>query len=156
MLGSMRDTTCPACRHAVPAGRWCNRCGAALREVAVAPPSPRRRRGVVAAVLVALTVGAGALAVALDGGPTAPLARGGLDDTAVVLAEDPPAPPLRASPTPGPTPDAVPGERVDVICSDLRIRSVPVVTVSTDDPGALVELANGTCVVMDPNGVVVP
>ena len=49
-----------------------------------------------------------------------------------------------------------PGERVEVICSDLSVRSVPVDLLTTDEPGELVELANGTCVVMDPNGVVTP
>ena len=28
MIGRVRRTTCPDCRHDVPAGRWCNWCGA--------------------------------------------------------------------------------------------------------------------------------
>ncbi len=115
---------------------------------------PGRRWGlVVVSVLAGLGV-AGALATTLgDAGPVTPTAGESLD-SAVVLAEDPPAPP---SPSPRPTPlSEPPGVRVDVICSDLSIRSVPTDLLSTDEPGELVELANGTCVVMDPNGVVAP
>ncbi len=88
-----------------------------------------------------------------DAAPTA--APTALDDTAVVLAEDPPAPPL-PTPTRPTSPPLPPSQRVDVICSDLRVRSVPVDAVSSTVPGELVELSAGTCVVMDQPGVVVP
>jgi hypothetical protein len=105
------------------------------------------------AAAVAGVVGVAGLAlVATRVGP-APLTAD-QTDTAVVLAEDPPPPP---APTPTtPSPPSPPEERVDVICSDLRVRSVPVSEVSTDVPGELVELANGPCVVMGPEGATVP
>ncbi len=149
-----KDTSCPTCRHEVPAGRWCNRCGGPLADL-VAPPRARRRWLVPAAGGTAVAAALAAVVVLgrPDAAPTA--APSALDDTAVVLAEDPPAPP---SPTPTrPTsPPLPPSQRVDVICSDLRVRSVPVDAVSSTVPGELVELSAGTCVVMDQPGVVVP
>ena len=89
-------------------------------------------------------------AMALDERRATDADVGRADDAPVVLAEDPPAPPPRsASPSP-----AV--RHVRVICSDLSTRSVPVTAVETDEPGELVELANGTCVIMGPNGAMVP
>lgn len=156
MLERMRPTTCPDCRTEVPSGRWCNRCGAPLRQPAPSAPSGRRWGATVATAVAAVAL-AGAVGAAVVRDPGADDPGAGLDDGGVVLAEDapqPPAPPPTPSrPTP---PDEPPGERVDVICSDLRIRSVPLPAVATDEPGALVELANGTCVVMGPNGAVAP
>lgn len=151
MIGRMRRTTCSTCRREVPAGRWCNWCGATLG----APPAPRSRAridprvagGVAAAAVIVVAV-VGALG---PDGQDGPRER---EPSAVVLAEEAPLPPRPASP-PSPPPEP-PGERVDVICSDLRVRSVPVDDVATDVPGELVELANGTCVVMGPEGAVAP
>lgn len=68
-------------------------------------------------------------------------------DAAVILAEDAPTP----SPTSTPRED-----RVDVVCSDLRRHSIPVDVLETTEPGALVHLAFGPCVVMGPEGAAVP
>lgn len=158
MLGSPGRATCPDCGRDVLPGRWCNRCGAALERPAADAPSGRRWGLAILAALVGLAgVGTVATTLADDDGP-APTAAEVVDDTPVVLAEDPPAPP---APTPTPTrrptvPVTPAGERVDVICSDLKVRSVPLAAVATDEPGELVELANGTCVVMGPNGAVAP
>lgn len=158
MLGSPSHATCPDCGRDVLAGRWCNRCGAALERPVADAPSGRRWGVAILVALVGLAgVGSVATTLAADDRP-APTAAEALDDTPVVLAQDPPPPP---APTPTPTrrstaPATPPGERVDVICSDLKVRSVPLTAVATDEPGELVELANGTCVVMGPNGAVAP
>lgn len=149
MLGRVRTTRCPSCRDEVPAGRWCNRCGAALAELAAAAPRGAPRRLLVVAGL-AVSVAVVGLVVGSDE-PGGPVVR---DPGEVVLADDAPPPP-RPTPSVVP-PGGPPAERVDVICSDLRTRSVPVTEVSTDVPGELVELANGTCVVMGPEGAVTP
>lgn len=151
MIGHVHRTPCPDCRHDVPAGRWCNWCGAGLGAPRDERAVPRVPVGVMSSGAAALIVAGAALvgwgSGADPGPPPAPPA-------AVVLPEEVPAPrPGRSIAVPDRGP---PVERVAVICSDLRVRSVPVTDVATDVPGELVELANGTCVVMAPEGVVVP
>lgn len=145
-------TPCPGCRHPVPAGRWCNRCGTPL----VAPAAPRRPRGrprrvaaLAAAAGVAALVAVAVRSTGPDAVPTPPDPA-----TAIVLPDDAPPPPAPSRrPVALPTP---PGERVDVICSDLQQRSVAASELSTQEPGAVVDLVFGTCVVMGPEGVTVP
>lgn len=152
MLSSMHDMRCPGCRHTVPAGRWCNRCGSALSDVATARSSGRAPWGTRA---LAGTGAAVAVVALLWGGPgpATPPATSADVDTAVVLADDArPAPaPERFSP-----PDVPPEDRTTVVCSDLQQRSVPTAELSTDEPGAVVALGDRPCVVMDPEGVTVP
>lgn len=152
MLGRVTTTTCPDCRHPVPRGRWCNRCGAALSAV----PAPRPRRvpttalAAGAVVLVGLGLGVAVANRDLPDDPTSGR------DAAVVLAEDPPAPPApTATPTPRSTPSPS-GPTVRVLCSDLSERSVPTAQVGWPETGGLVELANGTCVVMGWEGTIAP
>lgn len=147
MFDHVARTRCPGCRHVVPTGRWCNRCGAPLVQVAV-PRVGSSRRAPPRRVLVALTGLAAVVAVLWiasarprSEGPEAPA------DAAVILAED--------APTPSPT-TAPPEDRVDVVCSDLRRHSIPVDVLETTEPGALVHLAFGPCVVMGPEGAAVP
>lgn len=79
-------------------------------------------------------------------------------DGAVVLADDAPTSSSpSSSPTPPPAaPSVPPEERTNVVCSDLRPRSVPTADLVTNEPGELVELGDRTCVVMRAEGVTVP
>lgn len=154
MLSSMPDTRCPACRHTVPAGRWCNRCGTPLADRAApgesaAVPSWAPR---VLAALVAAAVGGVLLWGGARSWPQA--ASRGEVDGAVVLADDArgvPPPDLQTSASPVP-----PGARTNVLCSDLQPRSVPTADLDTDEPGELVHLGDRTCVVMRAEGVTLP
>lgn len=152
MLSSMREMHCPGCRHAVPAGRWCNRCGSALADVAT--PQPPDQSGRVAGAFIALGVVATVGVLWGGGGTEDPSVAASADvDTAVVLADE-----ARIAPAPDPgVPSPVPPEdRTTVVCSDLQQRSVPTAELSTDEPGAVVALGDRPCVVMAPEGVTVP
>lgn len=163
MLTSMPDTRCPGCQHLVPAGRWCNRCGAPLTDVtapigsegATSAWGPR----VLAAVGVAATIGVVLWGVGRPWQSPGVTSQGLTSqevDGAVVLAEDIPTSPS-SSPTPPPAaPSVPPEERTNVVCSDLRPRSVPTADLVTNEPGELVELGDRTCVVMRAEGVTVP
>lgn len=156
MLSSMPDTRCPDCRHAVPAGRWCNRCGTPLGDETT--PAPSGRAGGPSWVpRVATVVGVAAIGgVLLWGGPRSvpsPETREDVD-SAVLLADD-----ARTAPSPAPRPAATPvppGPRTNVVCSDLKTRSVLTADLDTDEPGELVQLGDRTCVVARPEGVTVP
>lgn len=156
MLVSMPDTRCPDCRHAVPAGRWCNRCGTPLEDgtaqAASGPATPSWVPRVLAASGAAAIGG-----VLLWGGAPSSQPRDASPegvDSAVVLADDArPALPPDAGPSVSPVP---PGRRTNVLCSDLKPRSVPTADLDTDEPGELVQLGDRTCVVMRPEGVTVP
>lgn len=155
MLFSMPDVPCPECRHTVPAGRWCNRCGTPLDDGTAPAESRRAMPSWVLPVLGALgAVAVGGL-VLWGGAPSQPPAASAEEvDSAVVLADD-----ARTAPSPAPEPSVSPvppGPRTNVVCSDLKPRSIPTAELDTDEPGELVQLGDRTCVVMRPEGVTVP
>lgn len=151
MIGRMHHTICPACRHDVPVGRWCNWCGAGLQA-----PTPTRSRPQVSTRGVATAMaGLVVAAIAWVGwGSVSESVPTRTPPSAVVLPDEAAA--FRPGRVVAARPGEPPAERADVICSDLRVRSVPVSELTTDVPGELVELANGTCVVMGPEGAVAP
>lgn len=135
----MARQPCPECRRDVPVAPWCNRCGARLAEPVHERPGVAGRRwgrlvGAVAVVVGLGVVGVGVATSTGGGGEADRPAEG-----EVVLDG-----PAAAEP------------RTDVVCSDLRVRSIPTAELETTQPGELVELAHGPCVVMGPEGAAVP
>lgn len=123
---------------------------------AVGSTTPSRARRAVMAVGLALALGAavwvaGAERVSAPGPVAQDL------DTAVVLDEDALAPPpTPVAPSPSATPTVPPEDRTTVVCSNLQQRSIPTAELSTDEPGAVVQVGSRSCVVARPEGAVVP
>jgi hypothetical protein len=136
----------PRVRGEVPAARWCNWCGAPLRAPSTPTTGRHRIAARVAGVAIALAGAAAVVTVVTSAPPTA----GAADDAPVVLAEDV-GPPPAAVVSPSST-----ESRTDVVCSDLRRRSVPTRLLDDTEPGTLAQLSWGPCVVIGPEGATLP